>query len=339
MRQIMPILISLSLVWGAALHAQSGGGWDQSSGSGPKYFMENRALLESSSGGAILRPNYDRYVLSTRVDSPKCFPELGCEACGSSDLADGCWLDALFIMTRPDVKLSAQNRIVTLPFVCNTVFPNVLATSQVARLNGHTPVDCLISFAGDMGMSNLVPAITVTATADPIRIPHGGEARITYSSQHASKCRIYRGEVKVHDGETQGEVLVTNITDSVKVWCQRTKDGATHTKWVQLQIDPPPPPSIELSATPNAPDADFPIHVGGSVIFSWDIDGASYCSAYADTTEASNLIQGINWLQPGSIGNFGPLMSTSYISVFCYGAMMRSSAEERIEIEVQTNNE
>ncbi len=141
-----------------------------------------------------------------------------------------------------------------------------------------------LSCTGQGGTTNrsvtvsMLPAPTVTFTANPTTVAAGARSTLTWSSQNATGCTAsgaWAGS-KATSGSEQSPVI--NATSTFNLNCTGAGGSTGRTVTVNVSANPPPPPpppaaTVTLSASPTA------VSVSGASTLSWSSTNATSCTA------------------------------------------------------------
>jgi hypothetical protein len=296
-------------------YAQTGAldssGWGKVTGSSKLVPYNGNPVLLSSPDGAVAKPNYETYNRILRLLANECVPERACGGCDKEEPAIACWTDALFRLTRPDVPVVNGNPIVTLPYVCNTIFPNVSPLSTMVRVAGRTSLECLAHFAPAMGLESLIPRPEVTVSSNPEIVPYNGTVTLSWQSTNALNCSLRESMMMSALGSgVSSSVQVTGLKadKDFSLACQGlTPATPMASKLIKVKVAAAPPPVIQLTADPDN------VAVGESSEVSWTVVGDVSCYMQLASEEPPMM----NPVDHTGSQNFGPLTDDLSVTISC----------------------
>lgn len=115
------------------------------------------------------------------------------------------------------------------------------------------------------------PPPVVTLGAAPSTVAYGGSSTLTWSATNATSCTASGGwsGAKATSGSQSTGALTA--TQTYTLTC--TGPGGTAAQVTQVQVTPPPVPSISFTATPTS------VLSGGTTTLSWSASNATSCTA------------------------------------------------------------
>ncbi len=121
---------------------------------------------------------------------------------------------------------------------------------------------------------SILPAPTISFSANPTSVTAGGRSTLTWSSQNSTGCTAsgaWAGN-KAASGSEQSPVI--NATSTFNLTCTGAGGSAGQSVTVTVNASPPPPaPTISLSANPTS------VTAGGRSTLTWNSQNATTCTA------------------------------------------------------------
>jgi hypothetical protein len=160
------------------------------------------------------------------------------------------------------------------------------------------------------------PVPTVSLSASPASIVYNGSSSLTWTSTNATSCTAsgaWSGSKALSGSETRGPLTSTS---TFILSC--TGAGGSAGQSVTVVVDPPPLPTMTLTANPTT------VAMNGSSTLTWTSTNATTCTA----SDAWSGFKAVNGSQ-----SVGPLTTTSTFTLACTGP--GGSANRSVSVTVQ----
>lgn len=166
----------------------------------------------------------------------------------------------------------------------------------------------------------LPPAPTVSLSANPSSIPYDGSSTLNWSSTNATSC-VASGDWSGNKA-ISGSKVKNNLTATSTFILTCSGDGGSAGQSVTVTVDPPPLPTVSLSADPST------VNAGGVTTLTWSTSNADSCEGRKD------------WSGPKPLSGsevVGPLTETSLFKLRCTGPGGITNVPVTVTVEDATN--
>ena len=144
---------------------------------------------------------------------------------------------------------------------------------------------------------------TLTFTADSVNLPYGDATNLRWSSSNTLGCvasGAWGGSRPLQGAESTGP-----LTSSKSYTMTCIGQSGTIEKRVDVNVSPPAPPSVSLSASPTS------IRLGQSSAISWNVSGTNVSCSASGSWSGGKPILGTENVTPPSVGNHAYTLNCS----------------------------